>query len=489
MMMGIRRTQAVPRGRTAGLLVGVFLLGVMAVTVIPGQMGPAMASGNGGAALPDLFIEELYNVTPVVEGDFNYFNVTIRNLGTAAYLLRKSGELEVYGYRDSETQVAVLEKVNDDIYINETFTMNLEVYFPEEGHHSLRVVLDEMNKVRETDEGNNEATVEFEVEEYWENRPPKADGGNDRTGYVGQPVLFTAMYSSDPDDDELTYTWDYGDGTTGSGVTTEHIFIALGDFRAILRVSDGKLSDTDTFTVHIIDAPKNNPPVAVIQVAGTEVEAGQELSLDGKGSSDPDLSDTLVFKWDFDSSDGVDDWILGPSVISSWDEPGEYTVTLRVSDGKAHDIDTVAITVVRAPPPNMAPNANAGSDIKVAVDEDFTIVGSGDDPDGSIEVYEWDVDNDGVYDTYSEVDGALLWSFDAVGLWTLKLRVTDDGGKVAEDTVVVEVKVRESRDKDAPGPSALLTIVAFIITTALISRLKGYAGGGPKDEKHGPSFK
>lgn len=53
-------------------------------------------------------------------------------------------------------------------------------------------------------------------------------------------VWFDATTSYDPDDvDELTFTWDFGDGTAGVGVTCSHRFAGPGTYRVELTVDDG----------------------------------------------------------------------------------------------------------------------------------------------------------------------------------------------------------------------------------------------------------
>ncbi|MCY4027767.1 MAG: PKD domain-containing protein [Acidobacteria bacterium] len=50
---------------------------------------------------------------------------------------------------------------------------------------------------------------------------------------------FDGSGSSDPNDDTLTYAWDFGDGSRGSGVTATHVYRAPGTYEVALTVSDG----------------------------------------------------------------------------------------------------------------------------------------------------------------------------------------------------------------------------------------------------------
>jgi len=56
---------------------------------------------------------------------------------------------------------------------------------------------------------------------------------------TGQTLTFTAE-ASDPDGDSLTYAWDFGDGTSGTGATSTHAYSLQGRFIALLTVTDGK---------------------------------------------------------------------------------------------------------------------------------------------------------------------------------------------------------------------------------------------------------
>lgn len=46
--------------------------------------------------------------------------------------------------------------------------------------------------------------------------------------------------SSDPDGDQLSYAWDFGDGQSGTGVATEHTYVDDGPRTVTLTVSDGQ---------------------------------------------------------------------------------------------------------------------------------------------------------------------------------------------------------------------------------------------------------
>jgi len=91
----------------------------------------------------------------------------------------------------------------------------------------------------------------------------------------------------------------------------------------------------------------NAPPVPVIELNDLEYDyiVGEQFSFVGSGSSDPD-GDELEFVWDFD--DGTSSIEKNPT--HSFQEPGEYKVTLVVTDVAGISQQTSMIIRVGKPP-------------------------------------------------------------------------------------------------------------------------------------------
>lgn len=75
---------------------------------------------------------------------------------------------------------------------------------------------------------------------------------------VGQEVTLNATASSDPDSEISGYTWDFGDGQTGSGERVTHSYDSGGEYRVVLTVTDefGN-EDTATQTVNVTEEPED----------------------------------------------------------------------------------------------------------------------------------------------------------------------------------------------------------------------------------------
>jgi MYXO-CTERM domain-containing protein len=56
---------------------------------------------------------------------------------------------------------------------------------------------------------------------------------------VGNPAILACL-ASDPDNDPLTFGWDFGDGATGEGTPVEHDYQQSGDYLASVEVDDGQ---------------------------------------------------------------------------------------------------------------------------------------------------------------------------------------------------------------------------------------------------------
>ncbi|MBK8756846.1 MAG: PKD domain-containing protein [Actinomycetales bacterium] len=153
-----------------------------------------------------------------------------------------------------------------------------------------------------------------------------------------QHVAVDASASHDEDGTVTAYSWDFGDGTASvSGVTAAHDYAAAGTYQVTLTVTDD-LGATATSTQAVTVESINQLPTADFTVSGGELVMGY----DGSSSSDPDGS-IVGYAWTFgDGTTGT-----GPVVSKTYTAPGNYQVTLTVTDnrgGIATKTSTVWVT-------------------------------------------------------------------------------------------------------------------------------------------------
>lgn len=87
-------------------------------------------------------------------------------------------------------------------------------------------------------------------------QPPVAGAGPDQTVFVGEVVTFDGSGSYDPDGEIVSYEWNFGDGSYGSGVNPTHTYTAVGTYEVTLTVTDNSGAvDSDTMTVIVQAKP------------------------------------------------------------------------------------------------------------------------------------------------------------------------------------------------------------------------------------------
>jgi len=106
-------------------------------------------------------------------------------------------------------------------------------------------------QVADLEDATYEETFTITVEDV--NEPPVAEAGPDQTVLLGEAVTLDGSASSDPDEgDEITGSWELGDGNTAEGLVVTHTYQEPGDYTATLTVTDSEgLTDSDDAMVTV----------------------------------------------------------------------------------------------------------------------------------------------------------------------------------------------------------------------------------------------
>jgi PKD repeat protein len=90
---------------------------------------------------------------------------------------------------------------------------------------------------------------------------PVADANGPYVGIQASVVQFDGSGSYDPDGTIVSYEWDFGDGSIGTGVNPSHIYTAVGMYTVTLTLTDDQgLTDTDETTAEILPVEPNVIP-------------------------------------------------------------------------------------------------------------------------------------------------------------------------------------------------------------------------------------
>jgi VCBS repeat-containing protein len=183
---------------------------------------------------------------------------------------------------------------------------------------------------------------------------------------------------------------------------------------------------------------------------------------------------------------------------------GADSFTYKAADGTLQSASaTVSLTVT---PVNDPPSADAGGPYAVGEGETITLAGSGSDVEGDALELAWDLDGDGTFETAGA--GVQFVGPPGPATPTVFLRVTDAGGAVGVDSVVVTVENRAPVAADdaaagvedtplvVPAPGVLANdhdvdaLTAVLVSPPARGTLVLHADGSfhyqPAPDAHGP---
>ena len=177
-----------------------------------------------------------------------------------------------------------------------------------------------------------------------------APSGLSFTYYPVDPTageMITFMGSAyDPDGDPLSYTWDFGDGSAGAGVSVTHSYEAGGGYEVTMYVDDGHIGvqARPVYWSSYIAVASNAVPTLVVPDFGDVLRKTDHLF--EVTASDPD-GDALLYTWSW--GDGAVSFTTSNSCTHIYEKKGTYTLTVTVSDQTGlpgHEVQDTGIVVV-----------------------------------------------------------------------------------------------------------------------------------------------
>ena len=279
----------------------------MEVYIIAGPAGNAGTVKNEGKIVIPAFTWKVAVIMPHDEGLANVHDY--RDLTVMAVIMPNVAGIRNVDWHDYLTTVDAVEQLS--------------------GYDLLALLPDKV-----------EAAVEANV------KPPLGALDGPYTGSEGGPAIsMSAAGSVDPNGSIVTYAWDFGDGTTASGASQSHSYAQDGNYTVTLTVTDNDgLTDVVSTTATIGN---------VAPVVGTLPDA--TLNLGGTYAADGSFTDPGADTWsgtvNYGDGGGISALPLANKTFAlshGYCTPGDFTVTVRVTDDHATGTQTAQVSVLTA---------------------------------------------------------------------------------------------------------------------------------------------
>ncbi len=295
--------------------------------------------------------------------------------------------------------------------------------------------------------------------------------------------------ATDPDGDPLSYSWTSSGGKVeGSGdtVTFDATGIAPGEYTITVTVSDGKHQVPCSVKVTVIK--KNLPPTVNCSPTSTTITLGESATVTAT-ASDPN-NDRLTYSWTVNGEKIAADT---PSISfgSSGRQPGNYTITVTVSDGEFTASCSSTVTVKEPVKVNQPPRIEC---LTTSVD---TFAGNS----VELKVKASDPDNDPLTISWSATGGSVTGSGETAtynstgvkaGIYTVTATADDGRGGKASCTMTVTVSERISLGAFAPGGYRVDNVMKAALDdlavrmkndTRLYANVIGYTDGSKSESR------
>ena len=239
--------------------------------------------------------------------------------------------------------------------------------------------------------------------------PPPADGTLEAIFTVsplapsaGQNAFFNGSDSTS-DSGITLYAWDFGDGTTASGVAVTKVFSAASTYVVRLSVTallDGTIATT-TENVTVTQTAPSSDPTASFSTSPGAPAAGDVMTFDASNSSAAPGRTITSYSWTFgDNSTGT-----GALTTHAYSTSGVYAVTLTVTDDVGNTGTGTNNVSVGSPPAPTASFTTSKVGLSVVCDGRTSITQQGQ----TIVLYEW------TFGDSTTIQSCDLDDFDGIG--------------------------------------------------------------------------
>ena len=243
---------------------------------------------------------------------------------------------------------------------------------------------------------------------------------NGSAAYAQNTVRFSAS-STDPAGRALSFTWDFGDGSSPvTGDTVAHTYPAAGTYNLKLTASNtAGGATTSTIPIQVLSSAPSAPQLSINN--GATIYATTAASLSAS-STDP-LGRNLGYTWDF----GDGQTASGASVSHVYNAAGNYTLVVKATNTASQSTSTSQQIAVISPAITTPTITSTPSSPYVG--QVVTFNGSAASPRGLALTYQWAF-GDGGTGTGANV----THTYTSTGTYTVTLTAQDTAGSTASTT-------------------------------------------------------
>jgi len=275
------------------------------------------------------------------------------------------------------------------------------------------------------------------------NTPPMASfTATPSSGQPGSIISFNASSSLDSDGSIVSYVWDFGDGSSASGITAAHAYGSVGTYTVTLMITDdGGATDTATDTVSIQAVALPDLIIQSFSHAPSAPTIGQNvaftITVANQGNANAGLFRVSLAGASASAQSYFAQLGVGASQTITLNLPlaaGSETFTATVDDlaqvaesNESNNMQSVVVTAAATPPVAEAAGPYAGT-----AGSSIAFDGSG--STGSISTYLWSFGDGG-----SAQGSTVTHTYTNPGTYTASLTVYGSGGLQSTDTAAVVV--------------------------------------------------
>ena len=252
-----------------------------------------------------------------------------------------------------------------------------------------------------------------------------------------QVVLFAACDDptrpcAPPNNPIVSFSWNFGDGATGSGRTATHSYNLPGTYAVTLTVADSyNRTATTTQTINVTGGAA---PTASFVFSPAAPRVGENVNFNAAASRPATGRTIRSYDWDF--GDGELKTTTGPTTSHDYQKAGDFNVTLTVTD----DAGRVAVATNTVTIGSDAPTADftfSQLPITLATPHtmQFSSATSTASPGRTITAYFWDFG-----DTGTSTLASPSHNYVGAASYNVTLTITDSAGKTGRVTKTVQVQ-------------------------------------------------